>query len=62
MPRMTQGPADRSRIDLNDPLSVRWWCKELQVSAGDLRMLVAEVGPRPEAVREQVAKTRAAAV
>jgi hypothetical protein len=61
MPRMSDGPADRSRVDLNDPLSVRWWCRELRVSSGELRMLVAQVGPRAEAVREQAGRTSHAA-
>ena len=57
MPRMTDGPADRSRVDLNEALSVRWWCRELRVTPRELRMLVAEVGPRAEAVREQAGRT-----
>ena len=61
MQRMRDGPTDRSRVDLSDALSVRWWCRELRVTPGQLRMLVAEVGPRAEALREQARRTSLAA-
>ena len=38
-------PADRGRIDLDDPREVSWWRKRLDCSEEQLRRAVAEVGP-----------------
>jgi hypothetical protein len=37
-------PADRSRIDLNDPREVRYWAGKFGCSEQRLRQLVAHVG------------------
>jgi hypothetical protein len=37
-------PADRGRIDLNDPREVNWWRKRFDCSEDQLRRAVAEVG------------------
>ena len=37
-------PADRGRIDLNDPREVIWWRKRFDCSEQQLRRAVAEVG------------------
>jgi hypothetical protein len=37
-------PADRGRIDLNDPREVNWWRKQFGCSEAQLRRAVAQVG------------------
>jgi hypothetical protein len=37
-------PADRGRIDLNDPREVNWWRKRFDCSEDQLRRAVAKVG------------------
>jgi hypothetical protein len=37
-------PADRGRIDLDDPREVNWWSKRFGCSQEQLRQAVAEVG------------------
>jgi hypothetical protein len=37
-------PADRGRIDLDDPREVSWWSKRLGCSPEQLRAAVAQVG------------------
>jgi len=39
-----RGTADRSRIDVNEEYEIRYWTKELGVSAERLRELVAKHG------------------
>jgi hypothetical protein len=37
-------PADRGRIDLNDPREVNWWSKRFGCSPEQLRRAVSKVG------------------
>jgi hypothetical protein len=51
--KMTHGPADRSRINVNEPLEVRYWCRELHVEPRDLRRVIQRVGPLVADVKEE---------
>lgn len=39
-----RGPADRSRINVNEEWELRWWTKEFGVSAEKLKAAVKAVG------------------
>ena len=52
-----RGPADRSRMNVNEDYEVRCWTKELGVSEERLRALVKAVGPSAEMVREALKNT-----
>jgi uncharacterized protein DUF3606 len=49
-----RGPADRSRISLEEVWEVRWWTESLRVSEDELRKAVAAVGNSATAVREHL--------
>jgi len=51
-----KGPADRSRINVNEPWEVKYWCKELGCTESKLRQAVAAVGVSVSAVREWLRK------
>jgi hypothetical protein len=42
--RTKRGPADRLRINVNEPYEVKYWTQELNVSADRLKELVARHG------------------
>jgi len=42
---ISRGPADRTRIDLDQEWECVWWSKGWGVSVATLRAAVAEVGP-----------------
>jgi hypothetical protein len=42
---------NRSRIDVNRPYQVRFWCQELRASAGELRNAVRRAGAMVSDVR-----------
>ena len=48
------GPADRSRISLDEDWEVNWWTNSLGVSEQELREAVAAVGSSANAVREHL--------
>jgi hypothetical protein len=48
------GPADRSRINMSEPWEVDYWTKELGVSQGELRRIIAKVGTSTDAVRKEL--------
>jgi len=48
------GPADRSRISLDEDWEVKWWTESLGVSEQELRDAVAAVGHSATAVRENL--------
>jgi hypothetical protein len=52
-----QGPADRSRINVNQPHELAYWTQALGVSAARLREVVSEVGTSASAVRERLGKS-----
>ena len=47
-----RGPQDRARIDVNQDWELRYWSKELSVSADEIRSAVQAVGPSTDKVRE----------
>jgi hypothetical protein len=46
-----RGPADRSRINVNEEWERRYWTKELGVTEEELRAAVSTAGTSAEAVR-----------
>ena len=51
-----RGPADRSRINVNQEHELRWWCERLRVTPERLRATVRKAGPMVEAVRKELGK------
>ncbi|MCM5682833.1 DUF3606 domain-containing protein [Schlegelella sp. S2-27] len=51
-------PLDRGRIHLLDPLEVKFWCRELNCSAPELKDTVTKVGTHTAAVREALHKKK----
>jgi hypothetical protein len=40
----SRGPADRTRVNVNEPWEVRWWCKKWGCPEQRLRDCVQRVG------------------
>jgi hypothetical protein len=53
-----RGPADRSRINVNEDYELRYWTKKLGVSTDQLKQAVKEVGPTAKAVEEKLGKAK----
>jgi hypothetical protein len=53
-----RGPADRSRINVNEEWERRYWTKELGVSEEQLRAAVSTAGVSADAVREHLRHTK----
>ena len=51
-------PQDPGRVHIDDPLEVRWWCRELHCSEAELEAAVADVGERLTALHEHFARRR----
>ncbi len=51
-----RGPQDRNRINIREEWEVRFWTKELGVSADELKRLVSAHGNSVGKVREAIAK------
>jgi hypothetical protein len=51
-----RGPADRTRINVNEDYEVAYWTKELGVSADRLKELVAKHGVMTADVRKALGK------
>ena len=47
-------PADRSRIEIEDPLEVRYWAGKFGCSEAQLREVVAEVGTSAARVEQVI--------
>jgi hypothetical protein len=47
-------PADRSRIEIEDPLEVRYWAGKFGCSEAQLREAVAEVGTSAARVEQVI--------
>lgn len=45
-----RGPADRSRINVENARELRWWSKFLNAAPEELRTAVEQVGPSVDAV------------
>jgi hypothetical protein len=54
--KKNRGPADRARINVNEPYEVAYWTKALGVSEKALRAAVAEVGVMVTDVRAHLKK------
>lgn len=51
-----RGPADASRINVNEDYEVAYWTKALNVSPEELREAVKKAGPSADAVKELLRK------
>jgi hypothetical protein len=49
-----RGPADRARVNVNEPWEVRWWCQEFGCTEQQLRDAVRKVGVSADAVRREL--------
>jgi hypothetical protein len=52
-----RGPADRSRINMNEAWELKYWTKELGCSEAQLRSVIKEVGSSAQAVRERLKRS-----
>jgi hypothetical protein len=52
------GPADRTRININDDWEHRWWCQELGCNATQLNAAVRAVGVDVDQVRKYLGSRR----
>jgi hypothetical protein len=51
-----RGPADRSRVNVNESWEVRYWCKEFGCTEEQLREAVKAVGVMAADVRQHFRK------
>jgi hypothetical protein len=51
-----RGPADRSRINVNEPWEVKWWAQQLGVTPERLKDAVKQAGPMADKVRQHLGK------
>ncbi|WP_426284968.1 DUF3606 domain-containing protein [Luteibacter sp. E-22] len=56
--KTNRGPADRTRININEEYELRYWTKELGVSEEQLRTSVKRVGPMADDVRADLRRRR----
>ena len=56
-----RGPADRSRVKVNEPWEVRYWTKEFGVSEQELQELVRQHGVSVSAIRAALANKKKSA-
>ena len=54
--KSNRGPQDRARINTSEDYEVRYWTKELSVSAEELKRLVGQHGNSAEAIRRALGK------
>lgn len=52
-----RGPPDRARTNVNEEHELRYWTKELNISAVQLKQAVKVAGVSVEAVREHPGKS-----
>jgi HAMP domain-containing protein len=53
-----RGPADRSRINVNEAWELRYWSQTLGHTADEIRLAVKAVGPMVENVRRHLKGVR----
>lgn len=53
-----RGPADRSRVNVNEDYEVRYWCGEFGCTEAELRAAVSAVGTSAANVRAHLAASR----
>ena len=51
-----RGPADRSRVNLNEPWEIEWWSKKWSISPERLRAAVAKVGVSVKKIAQHLDK------
>lgn len=51
-----RGPADRNRVNVNEPWEVTYWCNELGITEVRLKDAVKSAGVSVEAVRKYLKK------
>ena len=51
-----RGPADRSRVNLNEPWEIEWWSKKWSISPETLRAAVTKVGVTAKDVAKHLDK------
>jgi hypothetical protein len=56
--KSNRGPADASRINVNEDYELRYWTKALGVSAERLRAAVEEVGVMADDVRAELRRKK----
>jgi hypothetical protein len=56
--KSNRGPADASRINVNEDYELRYWTKALGVSAERLRAAVEEVGVMADDVRAELRRSK----
>ena len=45
-------PLDPGRVNIMDPIELRWWCRELHCTEAQLTAAVGKVGEHVAAVRQ----------
>jgi hypothetical protein len=53
-----QRPQDDTKISLDHPFEVNWWCDWLKCTEAELRAAIAAVGDGVDAVRHYFKRTR----
>lgn len=48
-------PLDPGRVNTMDPVEVKYWCKELQCTEGELTLAVEKVGEHVAEIRQMLA-------
>ena len=51
-----RGPADRSRVNVNEPWEIEWWSKKWSISPETLRAAVKRVGVMAKDVAKHLDK------
>jgi Protein of unknown function (DUF3606) len=51
-----RGPADRSRVNVNEPWEIEWWSKKWSISPETLRATVKRVGVMAKDVAKHLNK------
>lgn len=49
-----RGPKDQSRVNVNEPWEVRYWCTKFKCTEAQLKAAVKTVGPMAAAVAKQL--------
>ena len=57
-PYLSKRPADRNRVNVEDPGDLRWWCGHLGCSDLKLREAVRRVGETPLHVQQYLRTSR----
>jgi Protein of unknown function (DUF3606) len=51
-----RGPADRARVNVNEPWEMKWWCNQFGCTEAQLREAVRAVGVMADDVRRYLRK------